>query len=570
MTAGSATSFARAMRRFACVRVPLLSALLALLPAPVRADAPDLTTREMQAIRREFIEQTERQAQSRVQELTRLVQDNVDWANAQLEENTRSGNISGLAVARAAVRMFEACAEEMEAKGDFAIPDRVRRELTDRVRTLEQNKNNIEQKYSILLEPLRDRFFLRFSDLAQEQLGRFVPDDQLKVWFDQLVRTEVKPPPATPPETMPGEPPPPDAPPAPELPDVLASSGHADNWVTFGYWFARVHALELIRIPVLNVTEERKHTGKGEMSGADLETLYRPVRALQRSETMTFRIKSVKGRLGADVVEWPGPRNRWTLYLRVRPHGASPSLHAIELQVNADAVLTAAAPVSPIAGPDVGEPKPPPARPVKLSVRSVPPGAEIFVDGERQMVNNVPLRTPAEIVVPEGPREIRLTLFGFLDGVLRDFAAKPGAVAEWTFVKDRGMEKVTVRAFAQTGWRGTRIRVNKGDRLSIVVVGQWSCGEGRENTDALGYPQARFPQYYRAPHGDRRLLRTANYGALLMRIGDKGRVGAVGRSLRFVAPESGELYFGINEQPRFLRDNSGSLNIQIEKSSGGQ
>ncbi len=542
--------------------------LLSALSIAARAEKPDFSTPEMRKIRQDYQQQTERHTETRRQELEKLVQDNLDWANAQLEENTRSGNITGTAIARVAIRIFETCAEEMKNKGDFAIPERVRRELTERVQTLETNKKNIEAKYDIILGPLRDRFFYRFSDLAQEQIGRIVAETQMREWFDQLIEGSAPPPPLPAPDAQPGEEAKPDAPPLPELPDVLASSGHADDWVTVGHWFANVNALELIRIPVMRIAEDRKHSGKGDMSGASYEMLFRPQRVLQPGDGLVFRIKSVKGRLGADVVEWPSVRNRWTLYLRVRPIGTTTSSHGIELQVNADATFGAVAAQRPTA--DGAKPEPTPAQPVKISVKSAPPGAEVHVDGERQTRNNVPLKTPCDMTVIEGPREIRLTLFGYVDGVIKDFEAKPGAVAEWTFVKDRAMEKFTVRAFARTGWRGSRIRVNKGDRLTIASFGQWSCGEGRENTDGDGYPRQRFPQYYQAPHGDRRLIRNANYGALLMRIGEDGPVGVIGaRTLQMVAPADGELYFGINEAPAHLRDNSGGLTLQIQKSSGG-
>jgi hypothetical protein len=554
--------------------VALVAGLCAI--SAVQAQTPDLYTPEMQAIKREYRQQSQNYVQGRIRELNALVDGHLAWARGQSEEHTRSGNITGRAIAQAAVRIFEACAEEMKARNDFTVPENVRRELTQRVQDMQRGKREIEQRYSTLLDPLRDVYFARFSDQVQVQIGRRVAESQMKEWFGLLTATEdrVEAPPGddsdAPPSAKDGSP----APQTPALPAVLASSGEAQHWRTFARWGAGVRAIEMIRIPVMNITEPVKFSGLSPVSNSSYQTLYRPLGVLRPAPGLVFRVKSVRGRLGVDVMEWPRVENDWTMLVRVRPAGKTPSVHAVDLQVNATA--EEATPERGEDGEDGvgdadddGQPAER-APPVQFTVESRPPGAEVFVDGVRQMAGALPATTPCRIEAPPGRREIRLKMPGFHDGVLADFEVKPGATAQWTFRLDRGAQKFTIRAFAHTAWVNSRIHVEKGDQVTIETFGTWRCGEGGAMTGADGYSSRQYPQYYRNPHGDRRLLKRAGaqYGVLLMRIGENGPVGPIGRQRSLTAPAAGVLYFGINESPGFLGDNAGSITLQIETRPG--
>lgn len=297
----------------------------------------NLSAPEMQRLKRDYQHQTEVPRQARRRDLERLLQESLEWAHAELETQMRSGNLTGTAVARAAIRLFETCAEELGGRGDFVVPDRVRRELVDRLKRLEESKSKLEEKYAGQLGAEREIFFDQFTEIAQIQIRRHVADSELKEWFTELVGTGLFVPAAV--ESREAVETPAAAGPSPPSPAaVLASSGEADDWVTIGRWFAEVDAMELFSMPVAHVSEEREHSGLGMMTRAPYRTRYLPQYALQPTRETVFRIHGISGYLGADVAQWPSARNHWTLEVRVRPGDTAPSRHAFELQVNADAV----------------------------------------------------------------------------------------------------------------------------------------------------------------------------------------------------------------------------------------
>jgi hypothetical protein len=108
--------------------------------------------------------------------------------------------------------------------------------------------------------------------------------------------------------------------------------------------------------------------------------------------------------------------------------------------------------------------------------------------------------------------------------------------------------------------------VSKGDSIAVEVEGNWSCGSGKELCDTLGYPNNdAFFRYYMDTTSHPRQFVGANYGALLMRIGETGRPIPVGKSLKVSAPEGGSLSFDINEAAgkTFRQDNASALMLRL-------
>jgi len=551
-------------------RAVVLTLLFALFlhAADLPAGELDFFTPEMQRLKREYKQETDKHSAARLQDLSRLVQENLAEARTLLEGKKASGNIRGMAIGKKSVKIFEKCAEDLKSTRDFSLPTRVRRELKDTISVCKTKKKAIEEKHGVFLDPLREKFYQLFIAQVQAQSGEPMAEDKSKELFSMLIATEdrVQAKPKVGGEGEKGPEGGGETTPAIVVPEILASSGVADSWVSFGRLYAESHNLEMIRLPVMNVREVRKGSGGGEMSGSPYKMLYRPIQVLQPAEGLVFRLKSIPRRLGMQVVEWPNARNRWTMLVRVRPRGKLPASFGAELQVNVGAPLggTAVGPVE-TGGASKG---PKVARRVKVPVLSKPAGATVFLDGQPYRPGDVPFKTPCVVVATEGMHTFKLMLLGYMNGV-KKVEVKPGARVEWSFSKDMGMKEVIVKAYARTGWRSSRIRVAKGDVIKIVTFGSWSCGTDREMVNGNGYSSRAYSKYYSTSHGDRRLTKRSAYGSLLLRFGAKGPMGSIGKGRQLTAPAAGELFFGINERAKWLGDNSGSLTIKVQKSSGG-
>ncbi len=103
--------------------------------------------------------------------------------------------------------------------------------------------------------------------------------------------------------------------------------------------------------------------------------------------------------------------------------------------------------------------------------------------------------------------------------------------------------EVDSRAFFQTEPLSTKIRVNRGDKISIRATGtiEWknwntSCGPGGQTSQGQ--------------------WEGINSGALAARIGKTGKYVEVGAKGDFVAKESGVLYLGIAMQDNYARNSS--------------
>jgi len=115
----------------------------------------------------------------------------------------------------------------------------------------------------------------------------------------------------------------------------------------------------------------------------------------------------------------------------------------------------------------------------------------------------------------------------------------------------REKTSVTVSAKYSRGigsWFDTHFNVETGSILSIETKGKWTLGGGPRTCDANGLTN--FADYKGFPPG-----------ILLGRIGENGRVFAVGKSYKSTVYDPGRLYLSNND--RNVKDNSGELEVTI-------
>lgn len=108
------------------------------------------------------------------------------------------------------------------------------------------------------------------------------------------------------------------------------------------------------------------------------------------------------------------------------------------------------------------------------------------------------------------------------------------------------------RIYAYRSWQSVGIYLNKGDLIEIHASGEWLY----------------TPDDYHGPQGHPRFLAPSFYplsgpgGALIMRVGEKGRVSYVGRHTYRQAERAGVLYLQINDD--ILSDNDGFVTLDVQ------
>lgn len=548
------------MRKRLLVPAVLLAARAAL---GTGAQEANFFTPEMQALKDAYMEETQALRNRRTQALDNLLNAELENMQRLLEERRRAGNITGMAVARAGIRLFEQCREQLADEGDFVFPEQVRRELRPVVQDVRERRQALDQEHRRALQPVDATYAARLAELCRRQGIERPGGEEANALLQALLTAE-----------PPSEAEAADAPAAETReedaePRDLGRSREAVRWFPLARVFFEVTGIEVMTFPLLGRDEAEVLTNVHVFAtGRSYDLRYEPIRVLEPlpEALPAFRAESLRGERPVDVLQWPSPDNDWEMTVRARPGPQAPSRHGIEIWVGGPGSekLEVVGGVDPErAAPDSDAPV------VRVAIRTQPEGALVYVDRRLIRPELEPARTPCIVHMQQGPRDIVLRLRGYEDAVINAFEAREGRTLNWTFRKDPYFLERTVQVSARTPWRPAGVTVQAGDRLSITASGTWSCGPGRERVDAEGYPNnEQFYRYYFDPVAHPRQTNRANYGALIMRIGDRGEMLPVGTRLTLTAETSGELYLDINESDdgRARRDNTGALTVQIQRS----
>ncbi|MCX7590117.1 MAG: PEGA domain-containing protein [Kiritimatiellae bacterium] len=552
-------------------------AAMSLLPSQVTAGSPNLSTPPFERIKSDYELQEKNLREAKKQKFQTLVSEFLAEAKKLLAEKTRAGNVAGMAAAREAMTLFEQCKEQVEKTGDFALPEKVRRELHEIFTRCGEKKRAIDAEYADEVEKLKAKSREQLSARLTEQGFTGMSDEELAKLLAQLLQEKPASVPAggTDSGTQPAEAGPTATNDTRKLETetriISTSSSQEVDWVPIARWYAAVSAIEVIRIPVMGRFEREHRRQESETFGQPFETIYEPIRVLAPGPGYSFRVKSLVGREAAEVLEWPTPKNGWTLVVRARPSGEVPSRHGLEIEVG----FPGAKDLAPLQGDKDNEEEPEITDKlprVKITIRTDPEGAYVYIDGRPYRDGAAFLQTPCTVPLSTKPHNIRLRKFGYKDAAVDGFVPQEGRVVSLKLDPDSRYVNTTIKVSAKRPWQTSRIKVDKGDRILIRATGKWCCGSGGEWVDAEGYPNDKqFFRYYLNPKMSPRQKAGANYGALLMRIGPDGPVFAVGTKFSTTAPVDGELFFDINEvtDTGTRRDNDGVLTVEIKKAPGG-
>lgn len=551
-------------------------ALLFVGVAATPAAELDLSTPAMQQLKRDYDLARKQLDGACAKQREALVSKQLKAMKSLLTEKIQAGNISGMAVGRKGVSLYETCLQQLKDTGDFELPENVRRELSSSVDECRSGKQATDDEYAAALAQLDARHREQLVKLGATQGSTDISVDEIASFFTRLMEGEEAAPPA-PEGAIPAVPRETEAKPGEEdgdaaaVPDepakVIASSGEGGIWVAVARLFLGVSGIELVEIPVIE-REQREHKEVPPASplSQPYELTYEPIRRLSPGPGYSFELKSLPGREIPEVVEWPSARNQWTLQLRLRPTREVPSRHGAELLVS-----FAGSEALPLLHGEDAEDEEQNAELVQIDIQTQPEGAYVYVDGRPFRKGNEFLKTPCAVPVRAGIRNIRLRLFGYIDAVIPEFDTAVNKEIKWRLEKDTRAADESVQVSARSRWQSTRVDVERGDKLYLKATGVWKCGSGGEMVDAEGYSNDKqFYKYYLNPRAGPRQLAGVSYGALIMRIGKDGPMQKVGKSAVITADRAGAVSLDINEDEdvRTRRDNGGTLTVRVRKVPG--
>lgn len=530
--------------------------------------AVDLTLPAFQTIAKSYSDTLSEAEVTRRTALTKILERYRAESDDMLVEKKKTRNVTGIAVATAARHIFETALTNLAANGAVTLPANARREIEDTLAKCKKEVESVEQTSSETTSKAFTNHFDKF--IAEVSVIRPGTTDLkwLETTFRQLLATvpaASASPPKIPPQT-----------PAPtgtgtnatvtvqeNLPEFFASSTEASNatWLTVGRWIGAMRGLDVISIPL---TQMRIGTNASQqvnpMSGKASQLQYIASSAVPPAPDLNFRLKRLPGHLSVQLVEWPNERNGRNLVIRTMPSDRFPAMHGFDLQISVSTgdiqkVIASAATASAVAA------SAPP--PVLLSLSTSPPGAAIVVDG-KPIASVI---TPCKLKMSPGAHALTMSLPGFVTYSSPTLQVVSNTTVNWYFKPDPRFARKTVSVpAAGLRWSSAGVTVLKGDMICVYAEGKWSCASTSATCGPAGYPKnEQNATLYADPTQSPRLFQDAEYGALLMRVGDSPTMYVVGSSARVISPAQGAVLLDINEMQdaRLRKNNTGEVNATI-------
>lgn len=122
-------------------------------------------------------------------------------------------------------------------------------------------------------------------------------------------------------------------------------------------------------------------------------------------------------------------------------------------------------------------------------------------------------------------------------------------------------EEAQIQVLAAGDWRNSGIMLKKGERYKITATGKWHMGGACNPTGPDGIGVYNILCWDLGGH-----ISGFTIGALIAKIGEKGKPFGVGESIELNITEGGFLFFRSNDLG--LGDNKGAVSVTVKKMSG--
>lgn len=523
------------------------------------------------------------------------------------EKQKLAGNTKGMGIARSGKNLFSNALEELQKNGSFIFPENIRKEIKESVEKCQKEQkeilNEIEKEYKKLDEKYKSQFEelykqvstdketltpeilnQKFKDFLKAEIKKTEISKQDDERFALLQQLGVTDPNVLQKSGTAGA----------SSAAVIASSGKANNWIDIAEWTGEMVAMEVVEIPVLNQKSDFTTTQRSVLGGGSESKLtYRAIRPMPPYPNYVFRLLRSSGFKDVDVLSWPSEKNCWTLQIRTKnlqPGEQLPVKHAFVFQVSLpdidreklfgknalsvssqnESAETSSPQKNKKTNQDKIEKSSTKTTMTEITVNSVPSGAEIYVNDKQYTIpSGEKVYTPAKIKIPEGVYNIRLSKFGYDDKIIEnlDTKTKPSINLELSKKQNAQFHNIKLPANANS-WTNTKILVKKNDKISVEITGTWAPGKSSDKCGPEGLPNiTKYYDYYSSDINDTRQDKTLPFGALLMKIGENGKINHIKtRNFQFSAIEgtAQPIFFDINEKegkPR--KTNTGALQISI-------
>jgi hypothetical protein len=534
--------------------------IIGCLVLSIQAQDIDIFTPKMISIKENYIEQKTKIEDAKQTELNNLIDSCLLQAEKQEKEQKNRGNTSGIAAAKKLSRTLNKYKKDLEEKEDFEISTRSRPETKAISGRIAKEKAIIDSKYQEVeiesLQQAQDLF--KNAMMEQENLTDFsqakVETEFAKLTESKTVKQKTNVDSTT--NTVSNQ---------ASVDSMFANyiaqqksdviqSGKTEHWQSFASIKGAVNSIAMFDIPLAEISETKVFEGMQEGNAYKLE--YIPLDKLDTANQPFFMIKNLNTADKFDIINWPSKKNNWTLSIRLRPGHKFPSNHRLELMIGGDFLAIQ----QPQEQKQVAQ-----LKNVKIQIKSVPDKAYVYINDQPIKVAGRFTVTPCIITIPAGTQKLTIKKSGYKPKTIADFTPEHKKSYTYVLLKSKNNNESTIKLDAKDDWKSSKLSVNKGDTVFIQTKGKWSVGKDQEKIDYKGYPNnSTYFKYYIEDKYHPSVNMHSNYGAIIAKIGKKGKTFTIKADKPFTVQAGGIIYYTVNESATSKSDNSGSIYVKTQ------
>lgn len=517
----------------------------------------------VQEAKKAYLMAKEQANTQRVQVLTAFLSGRILKEDQDLDQARKVRNVKNMMTAKKGRALYDEALTALREEGDFDCPESTRKELREQLNEMKRVKQEADAQMNAEVNPLREKL-IQIITAQTAEAGQDLSEAEMDAQVELLLASNDEPPEVVEDAVAPVAP---GEPPVKEVEIYGVSDEEYEGpWMEVGRWTGDIHSMLILDLRVCDRDTDWVDSKADFMTGRVSSFRYEPAFTLPSGHEYVWRLKSIEDHSGVDVLYWPTARNKYVLQFRTRRASVYPAKQGF--------VLEAACPdenITKLLGTVKKATTPAPQKiriqMLEISVQTEPRGAYVLVDGKKAKDRyGAVCKTPCKALMTPGTHEVTLQLKHFEDKTAPAFTARHGASITWRFTPSKDLDWKEFEIEAGKGWKKTSVKVWEGQSFLVQAAGQWVCGARGDLCGPQGYVPTKQPHYYRGSTQLKKYTQ-ANYGALLMRIGEIGQTNYFGQHLLWKPDweDQGSIYFDVNEaDDRALRKgNRGRLKVRI-------